>query len=698
MAKTKEKTVKEKRDLRQELTEKLLTQMEKGEAFWQRPWERGELEAPFNAVTGKSYRGVNSQNLMLFTPDPADNRWCTYKQAQEQGWQVKKGAHGTQIEKWTDCNRKLTDEEIRAQREAGVAEPETEERRLRVSYFTVFHASQIDGIPPRERPEQEVHLDNAVDERLPQLASAMGVEVGYAGTRAFYRPSTDSVNLPPLELFKSGQDHDTVFLHELSHSTGHASRLNRDLSGGFGSSNYAKEELRAELSAAMTAMSLGLGFSPEAQNQEEGRTVSGVENTAAYLNSWLRGLPENDRKKELMKAISDAQKISDYLMERTPEIEKTVEIKKEHYPELIRPTEKEAALESVREFYEHLPDHVQELMGTIKDRHEELSPVDFEGHRKVRVDFQAGVDDVLGIIREGPDRGANKHWLTLEKAGFTPDEISKMPLMDDVQNATRRHGQNLSAFSKELDTQFTENLKAHGKEILQNSEPLSKQDMAQAVYWKHGVQVESTDNPMLNRFIDAVENKDLPKLLSSIGHNSMNPASQEVFERITGESLGKTQKDRVETLEKWAGPDVVQAMKSEQAKKVAEQAIEKPIKNLQNRYAGLKEVLVRTQDSQKGEIVLNGQDYLSSSIEKGFTETFAKPKGAVIEYGLLNKEEGIYRTVKDTRISQFAKAVREVDLDGKILPALEKAGITLTKEKTLQEKVSERMKAKGFSL
>lgn len=349
MAKTKEVAVKEKRDLRAELTERLLSQMETGTAFWQRPWEQGELEAPFNAVTGKPYRGVNSQNLMMFTPDPADNRWCTYKQAQEQGWQVKKGEHGTQIEKWTDYNRKLTDEEIRVQQEKGVDDPETEERRMGVRYFTVFHASQIDGIPPRERPEPEVHLDNAVDDRLPKLAETMGVAVQHSGTRAFYRPSADMVNLPPLETFKTGRDHDTIFLHELSHATGGENRLNRDLTGVFGSDKYAKEELRAELSAAMTAMSLGLGFSPDAQGQEEGReVVSGVDNTAAYLTSWLKGLPEKDQKKELMAAISEAQKISDYLIERTPELEKGLDQELVRFVQEMTLDDKDNHIEAIR--------------------------------------------------------------------------------------------------------------------------------------------------------------------------------------------------------------------------------------------------------------------------------------------------------------------------------------------------------------
>ncbi|WP_143214966.1 ArdC family protein, partial [Acidithiobacillus albertensis] len=312
---------KQKKDLRAELAELLLTSIEKNDAWWQKPWDAGEMEMPFNAITGKPYRGVNAENLMMFSPDPGDNRWMTYKQAADAGWQVRKGEHGTTIEKWSDYKPKRTEEEIQRLRDAGAEDITPEKRRNGVKYYKVFHASQIDGIPPKDREQELPGRNNAVDERIPKLAENMGVGVQHSGSRAFYRPVEDRVNMPPIETFQTGRDHDTIFLHELSHSTGHQNRLNRDLSGRFGSQKYAKEELRAELSAAMTALSLGIGFSPDAQKQEEGREViAGVDNTAAYLTSWLSALPEKDRKKELMSAITDAQKISDYLIERTPEL------------------------------------------------------------------------------------------------------------------------------------------------------------------------------------------------------------------------------------------------------------------------------------------------------------------------------------------------------------------------------------------
>ena len=337
----KERPAREQKDLRQELAEKLIAQIESGTASWQKPWVAGEVKAPLNAVTGKPYRGVNREWLLLVSPDQTDPRWCTYKQAEEQGWQVRKGEHGTSIEVWKEYDHTLTEKEKAEKRHAREQIPDPvmrkkaleeipdTEKRLGVQYYSVFHASQIDGIPPLERPEITHEIEGKPDERLPRLVEAMGVEFRTGGNRAFYRSSEDRVQMPPVEAFLTATGHDTTLLHELGHATGHESRLGRKLGNPFGSPEYAKEELRAEMSAAMTAMSLGIGFDPQAQNIEEG---ANIQQNGAYLASWLKALPEKDRKKELMAAIKDAQGISDYLIQRTPEIEREAEVEKSSAP------------------------------------------------------------------------------------------------------------------------------------------------------------------------------------------------------------------------------------------------------------------------------------------------------------------------------------------------------------------------------
>ena len=306
-----------KRDRRLELADRLIEHIEQGTAPWQKPWAAREVEAPRNAVTGKPYRGVNLTTLLTFSPDPTDPRWMTYKQAESQGWQVRKGEHaGAYIEKYTDFERKPTEEEIAERLAQGVEDPYAKVKAFSVRHYPVFHASQIDGIPPLER-EPLPEIEGKPDERLPKLVEAMGVSFAQSGGRAYYRLDTDHVQMPDVASFALASGHDTTLLHELSHATMHESRLDRGVEhDGFGGHAYAKEELRAEMSAAMTAMHLGIGHDPDAVGVEQGR-----ENSAAYLAGWLKALPEKDRKQILMDAIRDAQKMSDYLIERTPEIE-----------------------------------------------------------------------------------------------------------------------------------------------------------------------------------------------------------------------------------------------------------------------------------------------------------------------------------------------------------------------------------------
>ena len=305
------KSSSEKPDLRAQLAEELIKRVEQGTASWQKPWDpsMGD-DTPVNAITGKPYRGINRELLSTFGPGDGDNRFCTYKQATEKGWQVRKGAHGFPIEKWSTYEKAVTDEKTGDQ---------SVEQRMGVRYYTVFHASQIDGIPPLERPAVEKQIDP--DQRIDAMLVSMGVSQDNGGNRAFYRVSPDHIRMPPVSAFPTAGDYDTVRLHEASHATGHPSRLNRDLSGQFGSPKYAKEELRAEISSAMTSRMLGVAFDPDQVKATEQSRVEGVTNSAAYLASWLRSLPEKDRTKELMAAISDAQKISDHLLSHVPELQ-----------------------------------------------------------------------------------------------------------------------------------------------------------------------------------------------------------------------------------------------------------------------------------------------------------------------------------------------------------------------------------------
>ena len=232
-------------DSYQELTDKIVAALETGTKPWQRPWDAdkaGGPSAPMNAATGRRYRGINTFVLgispLAFTSQ--DPRWSSYRQAAEKGWQVRRGETGTRIFFYKQVEIK--------DRDSQDADSDPAKRFPVMKTFTVFHASQIEGIPeftpagaPKTLPERvedaEVILKNS------------GVAIRIGGDRAFYSPSTDHVQLPPDAAFASPEARAATALHELAHASGASHRLARDLTGRFGSCFYSLEELRAELAS-----------------------------------------------------------------------------------------------------------------------------------------------------------------------------------------------------------------------------------------------------------------------------------------------------------------------------------------------------------------------------------------------------------------------------------------------------------------
>lgn len=280
------------RDYRAEVTQKVIDLMESGAAPWQQPWSSDSpLRVPMNPTTGKSYRGGNVLNLMIEAMSRGydDNRWCTYKQCQAKGWQVRKGEKGTQIEFW----------EVRP----GKGEDDTDDgkphTRLVHRTFTVFNAAQIDGIPEiKTEPRKSFEVIEAGE----RILKDSGADIRWGGNRAFYRPSDDHIQMPPREAFVDPPAMYATAAHELGHWTGAPSRLNRQF-GKFGDSAYAREEIRATLASLYICAETGIPFQPEQE--------------ASYLKSWAAVL--KDDKNEFFKAASDAAAIADYLLGKTKE-------------------------------------------------------------------------------------------------------------------------------------------------------------------------------------------------------------------------------------------------------------------------------------------------------------------------------------------------------------------------------------------
>lgn len=281
-----------------QLADKLISQMENNTAPWQRPWENSLGGTPHNALTKKSYRGYN--NLSLLASEYKDPRWLTFKQAKELGCAVKKGEKGTpllfynftkEVAKRDDNGKFIKDEEGNTIKEL---------IRLDAPFihtFYVFNAEQIEGMTPYE---PFVRNEIEINDRAEALLTASGANItNIEGNQAFYRPITDEIILPLKEQFKSSEHYYSTALHELGHWSGHESRLNRDLVMKYGSPDYAREELRAEISSMLVCQELNLRHDPS--------------NHIAYTQSWVEVLKNNP--KEILYACRDAQKIFDFVMQ-----------------------------------------------------------------------------------------------------------------------------------------------------------------------------------------------------------------------------------------------------------------------------------------------------------------------------------------------------------------------------------------------
>lgn len=291
--------------IREQISQAFLEALKENELPWRRGWVGNQ---PLNAVSNTEYRGVNRFGLSYAAQKKgySDPRWCTFKQAKDKGWKVKKGEHGTPVEFWsmydTETKKKLTSRETDLLREE-IGKDFYERVKPISSIYTVFNAEQIEGIPERKRMHEPPKSEELIRKR-DTLIQNMGFTFHEGGDRAFYRRGDDSVTVPKVEQFHSVYDYMSVFLHESGHATGHESRLNRDMSGEFGSEKYAREELRAEIASAFTSQELELGE----------MTAEHLNNHKAYIQSWIEVLEKEPQ--ELFAAIREAEKISDYLIEK----------------------------------------------------------------------------------------------------------------------------------------------------------------------------------------------------------------------------------------------------------------------------------------------------------------------------------------------------------------------------------------------
>lgn len=295
---------------RKAMVDQLLAFIESNPAAWEAGWYKVG-GAPRNGKTGKNYNGLNALWLYLLAENKGytDPRWVTYQQAKDLKASVKAGEKSSNVFYWSWYDKKTKkpfDEETVKDMSKDERQKYLDENvRPVLKYYQVFNASQCNNFPKLDAEQQEM----PADERARQNATIESIIANSAapvyydgGNRAYYSPGQDSIHLPEIKRFHTMQDYYATALHEIAHSTGHASRLNREMISIFGTSDYAKEELRAELASVF--MQLDYDISVEGKH---------FENHAAYLQSWLKSV--RDDQKEFFAAVTDAEKISQYVGE-----------------------------------------------------------------------------------------------------------------------------------------------------------------------------------------------------------------------------------------------------------------------------------------------------------------------------------------------------------------------------------------------
>ena len=284
-----------KTDIYQKITESIIASMESA-AQWQKPWTVSVANGlPVNAVSKKTYRGVNVLTLWATAQDKqyASTEWATYRQWSELGAQVRKGEKATAVVFWSSAKSK---------KESQDGEDKT---FLFAKSYSVFNASQVDNYKPADVPVPV--STNARIAAVDDWFSAIGAVVRHGSNGAFYRPLTDTIDMPDFESFNETGAYYSTLAHEHIHWTSREIRCNRELGKRFGDAQYAVEELIAELGSAFTCAHLGISCEPRADH-------------ASYLKSWLTVL-KND-KRAVFTAASKAQQAVDFLVrEAEPKVQ-----------------------------------------------------------------------------------------------------------------------------------------------------------------------------------------------------------------------------------------------------------------------------------------------------------------------------------------------------------------------------------------
>ncbi|WP_162055589.1 ArdC family protein [Pontibacter pamirensis] len=288
--------------LADQVTNEVIAQLEQGKVLWQKPWSPYGL--PKNHFSGRHYEGFNAFYLNYITEKNSFTMpyFLTYKQAQELGGHVRKGEEGTQVIYW-----KIYEEKA-GEHTGEQAEEENDRHGIKFVPFiwTVFNIDQVEGIDyklpatPEKTGQQIIEACQRVVDHYPLPRP----QILHGGSQAYYAPASDRVQMPELKKFVSSQAYHATLFHELIHSTGHPSRLNRfteeEKASRFGDENYSKEELTAEMGASFLCAFTGI-------------KEAVFENSVAYLQGWASKF--KDDKTMIIYAGARAFKAANYILD-----------------------------------------------------------------------------------------------------------------------------------------------------------------------------------------------------------------------------------------------------------------------------------------------------------------------------------------------------------------------------------------------
>lgn len=279
----------EKTDVYQLITDAIIARLEAGVIPWKCSWSKAST-LPANYLTKRAYNGINAFLLASFGYEHPF--FLTFNQAKQLGGMVRKGAKSIPV-----IFYKLLEKTTANARE--------DEKIPMLQYYRVFHISDIEGIDFK-LPERIVNPDIDLVKDCEEIISTMpnAPAIVFEGSQPCYIPSLDTVRMVGIEKFTSTDEYYQTLFHELVHATGHKSRLNRDLTGGFGSNSYSIEELIAEMGASYLSALTGIETDTLPDNPL-------LDNAAGYIQGWLKAL-KNDRKM-LITAASKAQKATEYI-------------------------------------------------------------------------------------------------------------------------------------------------------------------------------------------------------------------------------------------------------------------------------------------------------------------------------------------------------------------------------------------------